>query len=51
MGSDVCQTDLFFGGRQGLFRPWRHLVISKRLFDAMRETKMKSFQFEIVKMV
>ncbi len=50
-GSDICQTDLFFGGRQGLFRPWRPIVVSKRLFDAMREGKMKLFQFEIVEMV
>jgi hypothetical protein len=27
------------------------LVISKRLFDAMRQAKMKGFDFEIVEMV
>jgi hypothetical protein len=50
-GSDLCQTDLYFGGRQGCFRPWRQLVISKRLLDAMRQSKMKGFKFEIVEMV
>lgn len=50
-GSDICQTDTCYGGRVGLFRPFRHLVISKRLFDAMRQQKMKGFEFEIVEMV
>ena len=50
-GSDICKTDLFFGGTQGLFRPYRQLVISRRLFKAMREAGMKGFDYEVVEMV
>ena len=50
-GSDICSSDVFLGGRQGLFRPWRLLLISKRLFDAMRKEGMKGFDFEVVEMV
>jgi hypothetical protein len=50
-GSDICQTDLYFGGRQGLFRPFRHLIVSKRLFDLMNREKIKKIQFEIVELV
>ena len=47
-GSDICRSDFYLGSRGGLFRPWRPLVISKRLFDAMRQVKMKGFDFEVV---
>jgi hypothetical protein len=50
-GSDICVGDAYWSGRQGLFRPWRLLVVSKRLFDAMRQAGMKGFDFEIVEMV
>ncbi len=50
-GSDICQTDLYFGGRQGLFRPFRRLMVSKRLFDLMNQEKIKKVQFEIVELV
>jgi hypothetical protein len=50
-GSDICRSDVYVGGRAGLFRPWRHLVVSKRLFDAMRQEEMRGFSFEIVEMV
>jgi hypothetical protein len=50
-GSDICQSDVYVGGRAGLFRPSRLLVISKRLFDAMRQAGMKGFDFEVVEMV
>ena len=50
-GSDVCETDLYLGGRVGLFRPSRALVVSKRLFDQMRQGKMKRYGFEIVELV
>jgi hypothetical protein len=50
-GSDICQTDLYFGGRQGLFRPFRHLMVSKRLFDRMNQERIKKAQFEIVELV
>jgi len=51
VGSDICRCDVFVGSKAGLFRPWRHLVISKRLFDAMRREGMKGFDFEVVEMV
>jgi len=50
-GSDICVGDAYWSGRQGLFRPWRLLVVSKRLFDAMRQAGMKGFDFEVVEMV
>lgn len=50
-GSDICTSDVFLGGRQGLFRPWRLLLVSKRLFDAMRQAGMRGFEFEVVEMV
>jgi hypothetical protein len=50
-GSDICRSDVYVGSKAGLFRPWRHLVISKRLFDAMRREGMKGFDFEVVEMV
>ncbi len=50
-GSDICQTDLYFGGRQGLFRPFRHLMVSKKLFERMNQERIKKFQFEIVELV
>jgi hypothetical protein len=50
-GSDVCRSDVYVGGRAGLFRPSRLLVVSKRLFDAMRKEDMKGFNFEIVEML
>ncbi len=50
-GADICQTDLYFGGRQGLFRPYRQLIVSKRLFEAMRQSKITKVAFEIVEMV
>lgn len=50
-GSDICQTDLFFGRRQGLFRPHRHLVISNRLFISIQEKGIKGFGFEIVRLI
>jgi hypothetical protein len=50
-GSDICQTDLFFGGRRGLFRPHRCLVVSSKLFKAMHKAGMKGFDFEIAEMV
>jgi hypothetical protein len=50
-GSDICIGDVHWMAKGGLFRPWRLLVISKRLFDAMRQAKMKGFDFEVVEMV
>jgi hypothetical protein len=50
-GSDICQTDLYFGGRQGLFRPFRHLMVSKSLFDRMNRERIKKVQFKIVELV
>lgn len=50
-GADICQSDIYFGGRQGLFRPYRQLIVSKRLFDAMKRSKATKVQFEIVELV
>lgn len=50
-GSDICRSDVYLGSRGGLFRPWPLLVISKRLFDALRQEKMKGFDFEVVEIV
>ena len=50
-GSDVCQTQLFVGARQGYYRPYRPLVVSKRLFGRLREEKIRGFEFEIVELV
>lgn len=50
-GSDICRSDVHIGSRGGLFRPWRLLVVSKRLFDTMREEGMKGFDFEVVGIV
>lgn len=50
-GADICQTDLYFGGRQGLFRPYRQLIVSKRLFEAMRQNRVTKVAFEIVELV
>jgi hypothetical protein len=50
-GSDICRTDVYVGGKTGLFRSWQILVISKRLFDAMRQAGMKGYGFEVVEMV
>jgi hypothetical protein len=50
-GADICQTDLFFGGRQGLFRPHRQLIVSKRLFEALQQNKITKVAFEIVELV
>ena len=51
-GSDLCRTDAYVGGqRQGLFRPYQHLVVSRRLFEALRQQGMKGFRFEVVEMV
>jgi hypothetical protein len=49
--SDICRSDVYVSGKSGLFRPWRLLVISKRLFDAMRQAEMKGFDYEAVEMV
>jgi hypothetical protein len=50
-GADMCQTDLYFGGRQGRFNPYRQLIVSKRLFEAMRQNKITKVEFEIVALV
>jgi hypothetical protein len=50
-GADFCQTNLYFGGRMGLFRPHRKLIVSKRLFNALRREGIKGFEFEVVEMV
>jgi hypothetical protein len=50
-GADICRTNFFFGGRQGLFRPYRELIVSKRLFDAMKKSKVTKVKFEIVELV
>jgi hypothetical protein len=50
-GSDLCVSDVFVGGRMGLFRPARLLMVSKRLFDAMRREKMKGFGVEVVEII
>ncbi|MBS1853281.1 MAG: hypothetical protein JST79_20470 [Acidobacteria bacterium] len=51
-GSDLCRTEVYVGGqRQGLFRPYQLLVVSKRLFQAMLKHKMKGFHFEIVELI
>jgi len=51
-GSDLCRTDVYVGGqRQGLFRPQQLIVVSKRLFQAMRKQEIKGIQFEVADVV
>lgn len=49
-GSDICHTDVFIGGRQGLFRPHRLLVVSRRFVEAMKEAGIR-LDCEIVDVV
>lgn len=47
-GSDVCMTDVFVGTRMGLFRPYRHVVISRRLFRELQKVGVRGVRFEVV---
>ena len=47
-GSDFCQTEIYVGGRGGLFRPHRLLIVSKRVIDALESRRLKGFRYEIV---
>jgi len=49
-GSDICRTEVYVGGREGLFRPHQLLIASKRLLDALQQREMKGFRFEIVEL-
>jgi hypothetical protein len=50
-GSDICATNVFVGGRTGLFRPHRLLAISQRLFRAMQKQRVRGVEFEVVQLV
>jgi len=50
-GADICFSNTYFGGKRGLFRPWRRLLVSKRFFDALQQEKMRGFDFEVVQLV
>lgn len=50
-GADICATDVFVGSRGGFFRPYRLLVISKRLFEEMLRQGARGLRFEIVELV
>jgi hypothetical protein len=50
-GSDICATDVFVGSRVGLFRPYRLLVVSQRLYRAMQEERVRGVGFEVVELV
>jgi hypothetical protein len=50
-GSDISRTRIYVGGRQGLFRPRQLLLVSKRLFHALRGATVKGFDCEVVELV
>lgn len=49
-GSDLCTTDVYVGGRGGLFRPHQLLVVSKRVLEAFQGRGIKGFQHEVVEL-
>ncbi len=49
-GSDICRTDVSVGGRRGLFRPHRLLLISQRIYRAMQEAGVRGVGFEVVEL-
>ena len=50
-GSDFCRTRLWVGGRQGLFRPYPLLVVSRRFVQALERNGIRGINFEIVEIV
>lgn len=50
-GSDLCRTRVHISGRQGPYRPYQPLVVSRRLFLAMRDAAFKGFEFQIAELV
>jgi len=50
-GEDVCRTRVYVGGRQGPYRPYQLLLVSSRLFHAMRQAGLKGFDYEVVELV
>jgi hypothetical protein len=50
-GSDISRTRIYVGGRQGLFRPHQLLLVSKRVFHAMRGAAIKGFDYEVAELV
>jgi hypothetical protein len=50
-GSDLCRTRVYVSQRQGLFRPYQLLIVSKRLLEALQQHGIKGFQFEVAEMV
>lgn len=50
-GSDFSRTRVYVGGRQGAFRPYQLLLVSKQLFHAMRRAAIKGFAYEVVELI
>jgi hypothetical protein len=48
-GSDFCETEIYVGGRGGLFRPHRLLIVSKKVLGALECNRLKGFRYEVVK--
>jgi hypothetical protein len=49
--SDLCFTDVYVGGRSGLYRSYRELIVSKRLFNSLQKHRINKFDFEVVELV
>jgi len=50
-GEDICRTRVHISGRQGYYRPYQILLVSKGLFDCMRRESIKGFEFEVAELV
>jgi hypothetical protein len=51
-GSDLCRTEVYVGGqRQGLFRPYQLLIVSKRFLNALDQNGLKGLQIEVVEVI
>lgn len=48
--ADLCTTDVYVGGRQGLFRPYQLLIVSKRVLEVFQLHRIKGFRYEIVEL-
>lgn len=50
-GADLCRTRVHVSSRQGAYRPYQLLVVSSRLFRAMRNAGLRGFHYEIAELV
>jgi hypothetical protein len=50
-GQDWMLTRQRFGIRQGLFRPYREILVSQRLYRLLKEQKVRHLQAEVAHLV